>query len=100
VASKDSRVPSGEFTSIEEVERALGHSIPHARELGAFKLDKVYLTGGTREPGNTGERQVGSYGHDRTEWFMNLTYKDGSGPRQIQVFMSPRTDIQLNEPKG
>jgi len=96
----NSRIPSGTFTSIEEAERAIGFLIPHARELGAFKLDHIRLTGGTRVPGNTGEPHVGQYGHDRTEWMLFLSYKDGPGPRSISIFMSPRTQVELVQPTG
>jgi hypothetical protein len=79
----DELLPPGEYDTIEEAQRAAGFNIPHARDLGGWRLQSIAVSG--PEYGIIGEGEDADIHNLR---IASLTYRREVGERRPG---SPRT---------
>ena len=76
----DELLPPGEYDTIEEAQRAAGFNIPHARDLGGWRLQSIAVSG--PEYGIIGEGEDADIANLR---IASLTYRREVGEREAWV---------------
>jgi hypothetical protein len=95
-----SRVESGVYSTVQEAEAAIGFSIPHARNLGKFRLDQVVVLG-AEPPSSSGDSVLGELGRngDPDAWAIGITYL-GPDDSFITVSVTPTDHSEIQMPSS